>query len=174
MSSRGRGRGRKFEAAQCPPVSTMSQDIQDQQGATGGRPQQRESMVELSSLLPYLMQWQTDLDAKAEQESRQQEDRWQIPTSACQAPTGSTSGSCGSSFAQGQGCWWSQDPRAAKSRPAQQEGGRSYHLQMRKCLVFSTNSLKAGTHRPNCWTSEAFGETQTRSGTNMFGVFSCV
>ena len=35
----------------------------------------------------------------------------------------------------------------------------------------SVNSLKAGTHR---WMSEAFGETQTRSGTNMFVVFSCV
>ena len=33
--------------------------------------------------------------------------------------------------------------------------------------------LKAGTHRSNCWTSEAFGETRTRSGTNLFGVFSC-
>ena len=33
--------------------------------------------------------------------------------------------------------------------------------------------LKAGTHRPNCWTSEAFGETRTRSGTFLFGVFSC-
>ena len=34
--------------------------------------------------------------------------------------------------------------------------------------------LKAGTHWPNRWTSEAFGETRTRSGTNMFGVFSCI
>ena len=34
--------------------------------------------------------------------------------------------------------------------------------------------LKAGTHQPNLWTSEAFGETRTRSGTNMFHVFSCV
>ena len=34
--------------------------------------------------------------------------------------------------------------------------------------------LKAGTHRPNRWTSEAFGETRMRSETNMFGVFSCV
>ena len=34
--------------------------------------------------------------------------------------------------------------------------------------------LKAGTHRPNQWTSEAFRETWTRSGTNMFGVFSCI
>ena len=31
--------------------------------------------------------------------------------------------------------------------------------------------VKAGTHR---WMSEGFGETRTRSGTNMFGVFSCV
>ena len=38
-------------------------------------------------------------------------------------------------------------------------------------LVF--NDLKAGTHRPNCWTSEAFGETRTRLGTNIFDVFSC-
>ena len=28
--------------------------------------------------------------------------------------------------------------------------------------------LKAGTHRPNRWTSEAFGETRTRSGTFLF------
>ena len=35
-------------------------------------------------------------------------------------------------------------------------------------------SLKAPTHRPNRWTSEAFGETLTRSGTNMFRVFRCV
>ena len=35
------------------------------------------------------------------------------------------------------------------------------------------HTLKAGTHWPNCWTSEAFGETRMRSGTNMFGVFSC-
>ena len=34
--------------------------------------------------------------------------------------------------------------------------------------------LKAGTHQPNRWMSEAFGETRTRLGTNMFGVFSCV
>ena len=34
--------------------------------------------------------------------------------------------------------------------------------------------VKAGTHRPNHWTSEAFGETRTRSGTIMFGVFSSV
>ena len=40
--------------------------------------------------------------------------------------------------------------------------------------LFYPWSLKAGTHRPNCWTSEAFGETRTRSATNMFGVFSCV
>ena len=34
--------------------------------------------------------------------------------------------------------------------------------------------IKAGTHWPNRWTSEAFGETRTRSGTNMFGVISCI
>ena len=34
--------------------------------------------------------------------------------------------------------------------------------------------LKAGTHQPNPWTSEAFGESRMRSGTRMFGVFSCV
>ena len=34
-------------------------------------------------------------------------------------------------------------------------------------------SVKAGTHWPNRWTSETFGETQTSSGTNLFGVFSC-
>ena len=32
----------------------------------------------------------------------------------------------------------------------------------------------AGTHWPNRWMSEAFGETLTRSGTHMFVVFSCV
>ena len=37
-----------------------------------------------------------------------------------------------------------------------------------------TWGFKAGTHRPNYWMSEVFGETRTRSGTNMFGVFSCV
>ena len=37
----------------------------------------------------------------------------------------------------------------------------------RSCLCL----LKAGTHQPNLWTSEAFGETRTRSGTNLF---SCV
>ena len=45
------------------------------------------------------------------------------------------------------------------------------------CLCFCVagrQALKAGTHRPNRWMSEVFGETQTRSGTNMFGVFSCV
>ena len=30
----------------------------------------------------------------------------------------------------------------------------------------------AGTHRPNRWTSEVFGET--RLGTNLFSVFSCI
>ena len=30
------------------------------------------------------------------------------------------------------------------------------------------------THRANSWLSEAFLETQTSSGTNLFGVFSCV
>ena len=30
-------------------------------------------------------------------------------------------------------------------------------------------TLKASTHRPNRWISEAFGETLTRLGTNMFG-----
>ena len=30
-------------------------------------------------------------------------------------------------------------------------------------------TVKAGTHRPNRWTLEAFVETQTRSGTNLFG-----
>ena len=35
-------------------------------------------------------------------------------------------------------------------------------------------SLKAGTHRPNHWMSEAFGESRTRSGTHMFSVFSWV
>ena len=34
--------------------------------------------------------------------------------------------------------------------------------------------LKAGTHWPDRWTSEAFGKTRTRLATNMFGVFSCV
>ena len=29
-------------------------------------------------------------------------------------------------------------------------------------------TLKAGTHRPNHWTSEALGETRTRSATNIF------
>ena len=33
---------------------------------------------------------------------------------------------------------------------------------------------EAGTNQPNRWTSETFGETRTRSGTNMFGVFGCV
>ena len=42
-------------------------------------------------------------------------------------------------------------------------------------MHFSFNwHLKAETHWPNRWTSEAFGETQTRSETNLFGVFSCV
>ena len=42
------------------------------------------------------------------------------------------------------------------------------------CIITPTVPVKAGTHLPNRWTSEAFGETRTRSGTNMFGVFSCV
>ena len=42
------------------------------------------------------------------------------------------------------------------------------------CWLDRLSSLKAGTHWPNHWTSEAFGETRTRSGINMFGVFSCV
>ena len=33
--------------------------------------------------------------------------------------------------------------------------------------------LKAGTHRPNRWTSEAFGETRTRSGTNKIKAVGC-
>ena len=36
------------------------------------------------------------------------------------------------------------------------------------------HGVKAGTHWPNRWTSEAFGETRTRSGTNMFGLLSSV
>ena len=32
--------------------------------------------------------------------------------------------------------------------------------------------LKPETHLPNCWPSEAFGETQTNSGTNLFGVLA--
>ena len=36
--------------------------------------------------------------------------------------------------------------------------------------LLEMDSLKAGTHRPNRWTSEAFGKTRTRSGTNLFGV----
>ena len=35
-------------------------------------------------------------------------------------------------------------------------------------------SIKAGTHPPNRWTSEVFGETRMRLGKNMFGVFSCL
>ena len=38
----------------------------------------------------------------------------------------------------------------------------------------NVGGLKAGTHWPKRCSSEAFGETRTRSGTNMFGVFSCV
>ena len=34
--------------------------------------------------------------------------------------------------------------------------------------------IKAGTNQPNRWMSETFGETLVRSGTNMFGMFSCV
>ena len=40
--------------------------------------------------------------------------------------------------------------------------------------VLGSIALKAGAHRPNRWTSEAFVETWTRSGTNLFGVFSYV
>ena len=42
----------------------------------------------------------------------------------------------------------------------------------KKCLKMLT--VKAGTNRPNRWACEAFGETRMTSGTNMFGVFSCV
>ena len=35
-------------------------------------------------------------------------------------------------------------------------------------------NLKAGTHWTKGWTSEMFGETWTSSGTNLFGVVSCV
>ena len=45
---------------------------------------------------------------------------------------------------------------------------------MRITLWKRPGVLKAGTHQPNRWTCEAFGETGTRSGTNMFGVFSCI
>ena len=41
-------------------------------------------------------------------------------------------------------------------------------------VVSSVVKVKAGTHCPNRWMSEAFGETQMTLGTNMFGVFSCV
>ena len=34
--------------------------------------------------------------------------------------------------------------------------------------------VKSETHRANRWPSEMFVETQTSSGTNLFGVFSCV
>lgn len=37
------------------------------------------------------------------------------------------------------------------------------------CSCSVSGLVKAGTHRLNRWTSEAFGETQTRSGKNMFG-----
>ena len=37
-------------------------------------------------------------------------------------------------------------------------------------LPCSICAFKAGTHRPNCWTSEALGEAHTKSGTNLFGV----
>ena len=79
MSStgRGRGRGKKFGAAECSPASTMSQDVDDQQGAAAGQPEEEESMAELSSLLRCLIQQQAERDAKAEQEGRRQEDRWQ-------------------------------------------------------------------------------------------------
>ena len=45
---------------------------------------------------------------------------------------------------------------------------------MKAGWVNESRVLKAGTHRPNRWTSEAFGETRTRSVTNVFSVFSCV
>ena len=41
-------------------------------------------------------------------------------------------------------------------------------------LSDSDSTVKAGTQWPNRWMSEAFGATQTRSGTNLLGVFSCV
>ena len=47
-------------------------------------------------------------------------------------------------------------------------GHRGFRPQHHDCLVGST------THQPNCWTSKVFVETRTRSGTNLFGVFSCV
>ena len=49
------------------------------------------------------------------------------------------------------------------------------------CLTFSLGpvfdwgtALKRGTQWPNRWPSETFGETWTSSGTNLFGVYSCV
>ena len=34
--------------------------------------------------------------------------------------------------------------------------------------------IKSETHRANRWPSEAFGETQTSSGTILYGVFGCI
>ena len=41
-------------------------------------------------------------------------------------------------------------------------------------MVNSLYYVKPETHRANRWPSEAFGETWKSSGTNLFGVFSCV
>ena len=60
------------------------------------------------------------------------------------------------------------------------QSGGSTSCSLQQHAVFGVTScsvhtsLKAGTHRPKRWASETFGETQTRSGTNLFGVFSCV
>ena len=43
-----------------------------------------------------------------------------------------------------------------------------------KPAVLAARIIKAGTQWPNRWTSEVFGESWTRLGTNLFGVFSCV
>ena len=52
---------------------------------------------------------------------------------------------------------------------------RGHHRHSGTVAQIKTYSykLKAGTHRPNRWPSEAFGETRTSSRTNLFGVFSC-
>ena len=42
------------------------------------------------------------------------------------------------------------------------------------CWFHALVYLKAGTHQPNHLTSGAFGESRTRSETNMFAVFSCI
>ncbi|XP_053733793.1 uncharacterized protein LOC128766297 [Synchiropus splendidus] len=55
----------------------MSEDVLDQQGAASGELQGQESVAELSSLLRCLLRQQLDRDAKAEEDSRRQEDRWQ-------------------------------------------------------------------------------------------------